>query len=107
MSVRPLGPRVLVRKLAADSISAGGIHLVDYTKQHHRNEALRGEVIAVGPGRRDHRVAETDLLPHHIQLDMKPGDHVLFADHVGEEIEIHGVKHVLLHEDSVLAVVEA
>ena len=70
MKFRPLHDRVVVKRIEAEEKSAGGIIIPDTAKE----KPQQGEVIAVGPGGRD----ETGKL---IPMDIKAGDHVLFARH--------------------------
>lgn len=95
MKVRPLNDRLLVKRVAEESKSAGGIIIPD-TAQEKPQE---GVVIAVGPGARDE---EGERRP----LDIVPGNKVLFGKYAGTEITLDGEEHLIVREDDVLAVLE-
>jgi chaperonin GroES len=88
----PLGERVVVRRAAAESKTAGGIVLPDSAQ----NKPQRGEVIAVGDG---HVKNDGKKVP----LTVKEGDKVIFSPYGGEEIEIGDEKLLLLRESDILA----
>jgi chaperonin GroES len=88
----PLGERVVVRRAAAESKTAGGIVLPDSAQ----NKPQRGEVIAVGDG---HVKNDGKKVP----LTVKEGDRVIFSPYGGEEIEIGDEKLLLLRESDILA----
>jgi chaperonin GroES len=97
-TVRPLHDRILVRRLDAETISPGGILIPDAAKE----KPVKGLVVAVGVG---HRTQDGTLIP----LDVKAGDHVLFAKYTGTEIKVNldDGEHLILREDDVLAVLDA
>jgi chaperonin GroES len=90
---RPLYDRVLVKRIEAEERSAGGLVIPDTAKE----KPQQAEVVAVGRGRRlkDGRVLE---------LQVKPGDRVLFGKYSGDEIKLDGATHLILREDDILAV---
>jgi chaperonin GroES len=94
MQFRPLHDRVVIRRLAAEERSAGGIIIPDTAKE----KPVEGEVLAVGPGARD----EAGTL---VPLDIKPGDRVLFTKYGGTEVKIQGEEVVILRESDVLGVI--
>ncbi|NWG54016.1 MAG: co-chaperone GroES [Hydrogenophilaceae bacterium] len=94
MQVRPLGDRVVVRRMEQEERTPGGIIVPDTAKQKPRH----GEVIATGPGARGKNGA---LAP----LDVKPGDRVVFADWSGTEVRVDGEDLVILREADILGVV--
>jgi len=94
MNFRPLHDRVVVRRLAAEERSAGGIIIPDTAKE----KPVEGEVLAVGPGARD----ETGKL---VPLDVTPGERVLFAKYGGTEVKIAGEEVVILRESDILGVI--
>ncbi|MDQ7844301.1 MAG: co-chaperone GroES [Armatimonadota bacterium] len=96
MKLRPLGDRVVVRPFEDEERTKGGIVLPDTAKE----KPQRGEVIAVGPGEWDQEGEKR------IPLDVKVGDHVLFAKYSGSEFKIDGVDHLILRASDILAVVE-
>jgi chaperonin GroES len=92
--VKPLADRLIVKRLAEDERSKGGIIIPDTAKE----KPQQGKVVAVGPGRRE----DGKVLP----LDVKAGDTVLFAKYAGTEIKLEGEDHLILREEDVLGVLE-
>ncbi len=95
MKVRPLNDRVLIKRLAEEEKTAGGLYIPDAAKE----KPARGKVIAVGAGKRDDAGKR-------ISLDLKAGDEVLFGKYSGTEIKLEGDEHMILREDEILAVIE-
>ena len=95
MAFRPLGDRVLVKRVEEEEKTRGGIIIPDTAKE----KPAEGEVIAVGNGRYDEKGT---LRP----LTVKKGDRVLFGKYSGNEIKIDGVDHLILREDDILGVLE-
>ena len=95
MAFRPLGDRVLVRRVEEEEKTKGGIIIPDTAKE----KPQEGEVLAVGPGARDE---SGKIQP----LDVKTGDRILFGKYAGNEITVNGVEHLILREDEILGVVE-
>lgn len=95
VNVRPLGEKVLVRRLEAEDRTAGGIVLPDTAKEKPR----RGTVEAVGEG----RLAEDGK---RTPLQVKKGDQVLFTSYGGTEVKISGTDYLILDESDILAVLE-
>ncbi|MCL2149429.1 MAG: co-chaperone GroES [Dehalococcoidia bacterium] len=92
ITLQPLADRVLVKPLAKEEVSPGGIVLPDTVKE----KPLEGEVIAVGSGKRTDK-GEV------IAMDVKVGDIVLYAKYGGTEIKLEGVDYMILRESDVLA----
>ena len=95
MHFRPLHDRVLVRRLDAEEKTAGGIIIPDTAKE----KPQQGEIVATGPGARN----EQGQL---IQLDVKPGDRVLFGKWSGTEVKIDGEEFLIMKESDLLGVVD-
>ena len=95
MNIKPLHDRLVVKRLAEEEKTKGGIIIPDAAKE----KPVEGEVIAVGAG----KVLEVGKLR---PLDVKVGDRVLFGKYSGSEIKLHGVEHLILREDEVLGIVE-
>jgi chaperonin GroES len=93
MKFRPLHDRVVVRRIDAEAKTAGGIIVPDTAKE----KPQEGELIAVGPGRRD----EAGKL---IPIDVKPGDRVLFGKWSGTEVKIDGVEYLIMNEGDIMGV---
>lgn len=94
-TVKPLGQRVLVKRIEAEDKTAGGLFLPDTAKEKPQ-EAL---VIALGTGGRD----DDGKL---IDFSVKVSDLVLISKYGGTEIKIDGEMHIIVSESDILAVVE-
>ena len=95
MKFRPLHDRVVVRRVDAEEKTAGGIIIPDTAKE----KPQQGEVLAVGPGKRD----ETGKL---VPLDVKAGDQILFGKWSGTEVKVDGDDLLIMKEDDIMGVVE-
>ena len=95
MGFRPLHDRVLVRRVEAEEKTAGGIIIPDTAKE----KPQEGEVIAVGAGTRD----ETGKL---VELDVKPGDRILFGKWSGTEVRLEGEDLLIMKESDIMGVIE-
>ncbi|ADD27852.1 MULTISPECIES: co-chaperone GroES [Meiothermus] len=91
--LRPLGDRVVVKRIEEEAKTKGGIVLPDTAKE----KPQRGKVIAVGSG----RVLDNGTK---VPLEVKEGDTVVFAKYGGTEIEIDGEEYIILSERDLLAV---
>ncbi len=94
MKVVPLDDKVVVKRLEAEAITAGGIVLPDAAQA----KPQQGRVLSVGDGR---------LLPsgRRVEHQVSEGDRVLFAQWAGAEVEINGQDLLIMSEDEILAVV--
>jgi len=95
MKFRPLHDRVLIRRVAEDERTPGGIIIPDTAKE----KPMEGEVLAVGSGARNEK---GEIVP----LDVKAGDRVLFGKWSGTEVRIDGEDLVILKESDIVGVVE-
>jgi chaperonin GroES len=95
MKFRPLHDRVVVRRIDAEEKTAGGIIIPDTAQE----KPQQGEVLAVGPGKRDEA---GKLLP----LDVKAGDQILFGKWSGTEVKMDGEDLLIMKEDDIMGVVE-
>lgn len=93
--IRPLGDRVVVKRIEEEPKTKGGIVLPDTAKE----KPQKGKVIAVGTG----RVLENG---QKVPPEVKEGDIVVFAKYGGTEIEIDGEEYVILSERDLLAVLQ-
>ncbi|MGH7268934.1 MAG: co-chaperone GroES [Polyangiaceae bacterium] len=93
MKIRPLADRLVVKRIAQEEKSKGGIIIPDTAKE----KPIEGKVVAVGNG----KVQKNGKLR---TPDVKVDDRVLFGKYAGSEIKLDGVEHVILTEDDVLAV---
>jgi len=91
--VKPLHDRVIVKRLAEEEMTAGGIIIPDTAKE----KPQEGKVIAVGSGRRE----DGKVVP----LDVKAGDRVLFSKYSGTEIQLDGDEHLIMREDDILGII--
>ena len=88
MNIKPLADRVLIKPAPAEEKTAGGIIIPDTAKE----KPLQGEVLATGNGTKDE------------EMVLKAGDTVLYGKYAGTEVEIDGVKYLIMRQSDVLAV---
>ena len=93
-SIKPLGQRVLVKRLAAEAVSSGGIVLPD-TAQEKPQEA---EVISIGTGGKDDNGKD-------IEFAVKVGDKVLISKYGGTEVKVDGEEVLILNESDILGII--
>ena len=93
MAFRPLGDRVLVKRVEEATTTKGGIITPDTAKE----KPQEGEVVAVGPGVRDED-------GKHVALELKAGDRILFGKWSGTEVKIDGEDLIIMKESDVLGV---
>jgi chaperonin GroES len=94
MAFRPLGDRVLVKRVEEEQKTKGGIIIPDTAKE----KPQEGEVVAVGPGARDE---SGKIQP----LDVKAGDRILFGKWSGTEVKLDGQDLLIMKESDILGVV--
>ena len=92
VKLQPLADRLVVKPIAREEVTKGGIVLPDTAKE----KPQEGEVIAVGPG----RIGEDGK---RIAMDVKAGDIVIYARYGGTEMKIEGEEMVILRESDILA----
>ncbi|MDA1099722.1 MAG: co-chaperone GroES [Proteobacteria bacterium] len=95
MKIRPLHDRVLVRRLASEEKTAGGIIIPDTAQE----KPMEGEVIAAGAGTR----GENGKIH---ALDVKKGNRVLFGKWAGTEVTLDGEELVIMKESDIMGVIE-
>ena len=88
--IQPLADRVLVRPVAAEEKTIGGIIIPDSAKE----KPLRGEVIAVGNRTKDEAMV------------LNAGDQVLYGKYAGTELEFDGEKFLIMRQSDVLAILK-
>jgi chaperonin GroES len=93
-TVKPLGDRVFVKVSAPEEKTAGGLYLPDNAQE----KPQVGEVVAVGPGKRNDDGSRQEL-------DLKIGDKVLYSKYAGTDIKLGTEEYILLSEKDILAVV--
>lgn len=89
MNIKPLADRVLIEPAAAEEVTMSGIIIPDSAKE----KPLKGKVLAVGHGTKDE------------EMVLKEGDIVLYGKYAGQEIEVEGVKYLMMRQSDVLAIV--
>jgi chaperonin GroES len=95
MNFRPLGDRVVVRRVKEDQKTPGGIIIPDTVQE----KPMEGEVISVGPGALDDdgkRVAP----------EVKAGDRVLFGKWSGTEVKLDGEELLIMKESDIMGIIE-
>ena len=95
MAVKPLGDKILVKRLEAETKTAGGIVLPDTAKEKPKE----GKVIRVGDG----KVLDSG---EKVPFQVKKGDRVLFSSFAGTEEKIDGKEYLIMSEDDVLAIID-
>lgn len=93
LGVRPLHDRILVRRMAEEDKTAGGLFIPDTAKE----KPQKGEVVATGKG----RVTEDGKT---LPLEVKAGDKVLFGKYSGTELKLNGEEFLMMREEDVLGV---
>lgn len=94
MSIKPLGDRVVIKRLEAEETTKSGI-IVTGTAKERPQEA---EVVDVGPG------AIVD--GKRTEMEVKIGDKVLYSKYAGTEVKFEGEEYTILRQDDILAIVE-
>ena len=94
MAFRPLGDRVLVRRVEEEQKTKGGIIIPDTAKE----KPQEGEVIAVGPGARDDSGKVNEL-------DVAVGDRILFGKWSGSEVKLDGEDLLIMKESDILGLI--
>ncbi|NCF00501.1 co-chaperone GroES [Emergencia sp. 1XD21-10] len=88
--IKPLGSRVVIKKLEAEEKTQGGIILASTAKE----KPQMAEVVAVGPGTKDE------------PMEVKAGDKVVFSKYAGTEIKYDGEEYTIMSQADILATVE-
>jgi chaperonin GroES len=92
--IRPLNDRVIVKRIAEEEKTKGGIIIPDTAKE----KPQEGQIVAVGPGKNE----DGKTIP----LGVKAGDKILFGKYSGTEITLDGEEHLIMREDDILGVLE-
>lgn len=93
--IRPLGEKVLLKRLEAEETTAGGIVLPDSAKEKPK----RGKVLSVGEGK---MLDSGKRKP----LQVGRGDEVLFSSYAGTEVKVQGDEMIIMDESDILAILE-
>ncbi len=94
MAFRPLGDRVLVKRVEEESKTKGGIIIPDTAKE----KPQEGEVVSVGEGARDEDGKR-------VPMDVKSGDRILFGKWSGTEVKLEGEDLIIMKESDILGIV--
>ncbi|EHK2280203.1 co-chaperone GroES [Clostridium perfringens] len=94
MSIKPLGDRVVIKRLEAEETTKSGIIVTGIAKERPQE----AEVVAVGPG------AIVD--GKRTEMEVKIGDKVLYSKYAGTEVKFDGEEYTILRQDDILAIVE-
>ncbi len=94
LNIRPLGDKVIVKRVEAESTTAGGIVLPDAAKEKPK----RGIIMATGNGR---------LLDDgkRSEMQVKKNDEVIFTSYAGTEIKVDGDEYMIMDESDILGVI--
>ena len=92
--IRPLHDRVIIKRVAEEEKTKGGIIIPDTAKE----KPQEGRVVAVGRGKRE----DGKVVP----LDVKAGDKILFGKYSGTEINLNGEEHLIIREEDILGIIE-
>ena len=96
MTIKPLGDRVVLKRLASEQKTAGGVILPDNAQE----KPMQGEVVAVGSG----KVLDNG---QRNQMDVSVGQKVLFGKYAGTEVKVDGQDYIILDQREILGVFEA
>ena len=94
VGVRPLHDRILVRRMAEEEKTAGGLFIPDTAKE----KPAKGEIVAAGKG----RVTEDGKT---MPLEVKVGDQVLFGKYAGTELKFEGSEYLMMREEDILGII--
>ncbi len=95
LGIRPLGDKVIIKRVDAEDVTAGGIVLPDSAKEKPK----RGLIKAIGDGK---------LLDsgERSQLQVKKNDEVLFTSYAGTEVKVGGEEYIIMDESDILAILD-
>lgn len=94
MTIKPLGDRVVIKKIEAEETTKGGIVLPSTAKE----QPYIAEVVAVGPG---------GLVDgKEVTMEVKVGDRVIISQYAGTEVKMNGEEYTILRQSDILAIVE-
>lgn len=88
--IKPLGTRVVIKKVEAEEKTQGGIILTSSAKE----QPQMAEVVAVGPGTKDEL------------MEVKAGEKVIFSKYAGTEVKYQGEEYTIMSQSDILATVE-
>ena len=88
--LKPLGSRVIIKKMEAEEKTVGGIILTSTAKEKPQT----AEVVAVGPGTKDE------------PMEVNVGDTVVFSKFAGTDVKYDGCEYTIMNQSDILAIVE-
>ena len=94
MNIKPLGDRVVIKKLEAETTTKSGIVLTGSAKE----QPQEAEIVAVGPG------AIVD--GKRVEMEVNVGDKVLYSKYAGTDVKVGGEEYIILKQDDILAIVQ-
>lgn len=94
VGVRPLHDRILVKRVAEEEKTAGGLFIPDTAKE----KPQRGQIVATGKG----RVTEDGKI---LPLEVKTGDKILFSKYAGTELKLDGAEYLMMREEDILGII--
>ena len=90
VGIKPLGDRVVIKKLEAQEKTQGGLILTSNAKEHPQV----AEVVAVGPGTKD------------VTMQVKAGQKVVYSKYAGTNVKLDDEEYIIVKQDDILAIVE-
>ncbi|MCP5536225.1 MAG: co-chaperone GroES [Akkermansiaceae bacterium] len=93
-TITPIGQRVLVKRLEAEEVSAGGIVLPDTAKE----KPQEAEVVSLGTGGKDDDGKV-------IEFSVKVGDTVLISKYGGTDVKVDGEDMLIISESDILGII--
>ena len=94
MNIKPLGDRVVIKKLEAETTTKSGILLTGTAKE----QPQEAKVVAIGPG----AIVDGKRVP----MDVQVGNKVLYSKYAGTDVKVNGEEYIILKQDDILAIVE-
>ena len=94
MNIKPLGDRVVIQKLEAETTTKSGILLTGTAKE----QPQEAKVVAIWPG----AMVEGKRVP----MDVEVGNKVLYSKYAGTDVKVDGEEYIILKQDDILAIVE-
>jgi len=95
VKIKPLGDRILVKRVEEEEVRQGGIIIPDTAKE----KPQQGSIVAVGSG----KVNEDG---NRMPLEVKEGDRILFGKYAGSEVKIGDEEYLIMREDDILGIIE-
>ncbi len=95
LGIRPLGDKVIIKRLEAEDTTAGGIILPDAAKEKPK----RGVIKAIGDG----KLLDTG---ERSTMQVKKNDEVLFTSYAGTEVKVNGDEYLIMDENDILAILD-